>query len=286
MSYPSGGSYQDRGSYPGSHQGGGSYPGGSSYPGGRPTGGFTGQPYGGLGAFGPPPEPPRRRRGLLIGLCVGAVLVIAGAAVTVLLLRQHSTSAPAATAGTTTSAPPANTANWVRITNGAAGVSYQVPPSWVVDPSSESDESAGLNVSGFAEAYPFTCQDNSMLRAQIMSGATGSTSAAAVANQVATAMAQVSYRVNGTAPTLDPPSVQPAIRGGADGVLVTVGVHTAGGNPCYATKAQVTALALPRTGRGVAVVVLNVATDGPHADKGPTSAQVTAILASVRIATG
>ncbi len=75
--------------------------------------------------------------------------------------------------------------------------------------------------------------------------------------------------------------MSPIQRGGVSGVVVTVTATTTEVSACYAPKGQVTAVALQHGG-GTALVVVNVALGGPHADTGPTPEDLQQIVASVQ----
>ena len=264
-----------------------------SHPSGDQTAPYGGQ-YTGFGMFGQEPKKPRGNRSLWLALgALALVLVVGGIVVTYVLTSKgghqagpatSSSAAPAtdqvSDSGTDTAA---RNAGWQVIRNSSAHVSYEVPASWQTNNGSAS--AGAVRLSGLAEGSPFDCQGRSMVQAVIGSGTSTETNPTVLATSTAQAFATVGYTVNNSQPQLGDPAVQPVNHDGVTGIAVTVEATPTAVSTCFAPKGQVTAIAV-QTSSGLAVVLLDVALGGPHADQGPTPDDVRRIVDSVRVTSG
>jgi hypothetical protein len=230
--------------------------------------------YTGLGVY--QQQPPKRpnRAPLWIALAAVAVLVVGGGATALVLLNSGQTTPT--TSGPTSGTSTAPEADWQPVDDSRAGLAYEVPPSWE---STGGGASGRIKLSTSYVSRPFQCQGRSMIQAQAMSGAIVDDDPEQVATELVNRIAAGGYTVNGAAPEIAEPRVEP---GDGDAVRVSVEVTPKSASACYAPKATVTAVAL-RNGSEVSVFVLNVAEGGPHVAEGPSEDDVKRILESVRL---
>lgn len=245
--------------------------------------------YTGLGAYEQQQKPTKNRTAIIVLCVVLAVVVIGGGVTAAILLTSKSGNANAAAGpppATTTSSSPSPRAvpitKWTTVTNSAAGVQYKVPATWQVMPAGTYGEIGSIKMGGVAEDYPFTCANNPMIRAEMMSGIYPGTDPQTAASTVATNLANSSYDANGSRPTHQQPLTESVQRGGVNGVLAIITVTTTGASPCYAPKADIAVMALPKSnGSGCVVVVLNNAIGGPYADRSLSEDQMTQVMNTI-----
>ncbi|GAA4026741.1 hypothetical protein GCM10022247_59510 [Allokutzneria multivorans] len=222
------------------------------------------------------------------------VIVAAGATAAVLLLSRgggrtasSTTSAPppppektTRPPATTKPLPPARNTGWQVIVNQDAGLVYEVPGSWAIGNSRMARPGGVLSLSGLAAARPFQCDGAEFVRGEIGSGRTARRDdPAIVAGEVAEGAARTGY----ASPTVELAAPTPTTVDGLTGATVVAEVSSASQNPCRASKARITVLALA-TPNGTVAVKIEVPEDGKDAEFSPSAEDVRRILESVRVA--
>ncbi|WP_086823057.1 hypothetical protein [Allokutzneria sp. NRRL B-24872] len=223
------------------------------------------------------------------------VIVVGGGAAAVLLLSRgggrstssSTTSAPAPPPekttqppATTKPLPPARNTGWQVIVNDDAGLVYEVPGSWAIGGSRMARPGGVVSLSGLAAARPFQCDGAEFVRGEIGSGRmTRRDDPAIVAGAVAEGAARAGY----PSPTVELGAPTPTTIDGLTGATVVAEVSSTAQNPCRASKARITVLALAAP-NGTVAVKIEVPEDGKDAQFSPSAEDVRRILESVRVA--